>query len=362
MTTLTLGGQFDGLARITRMAEAYYHQVLHPSHPGSPDLPVVVLYGINHMQFASGEPTPLVKARDLKGLGILAVAQAGITGAMTAFIVSTLDSSAPSRMGTLLSQTGTLVGPLITALEMEGFYHFKPPCNGKPPSDQCTRGSRWSEVAQTIMGGLPNSTTLQVTDEFRSVWELPPQTPRISGDCRRPAGCKLQVATVTQNVYSPLDKLDTALVPIAATTMRVKMVSRQSVWTQAGKRKTNFNHTDGGSICAEINRASWQWAVDNAGEAVFNRFKLYGEPLKMAKDLGPYSYPVWAWHDVHYTQKKKGPTMVVSSPAFKTPVDFWWRKAAGLHYCKLLSPARAMEWIYVDGLRAHYSLTSPDPE
>ena len=26
---------------------------------------------------------------------------------------------------------------------------------------------------------------------------------------------------------------------------------------------------------------------------------------------------------------------------------------AGYHYCKLLSPARAMEWIYVDGLRAY---------
>ena len=27
----------------------------------------------------------------------------------------------------------------------------------------------------------------------------------------------------------------------------------------------------------------------------------------------------------------------------------------GFHYCKLLSPARALEWMYVDGLRLHYS-------
>lgn len=26
-------------------------------------------------------------------------------------------------------------------------------------------------------------------------------------------------------------------------------------------------------------------------------------------------------------------------------------KTVGYHYCKLLSPARAMEWIYVDGLK-----------
>ena len=28
----------------------------------------------------------------------------------------------------------------------------------------------------------------------------------------------------------------------------------------------------------------------------------------------------------------------------------------GMHYCKLLSPARAMEWIYLEGLRARLSL------
>ena len=28
-------------------------------------------------------------------------------------------------------------------------------------------------------------------------------------------------------------------------------------------------------------------------------------------------------------------------------------QTVGYHYCKLLSPARAMEWIYVDGLKVH---------
>lgn len=27
---------------------------------------------------------------------------------------------------------------------------------------------------------------------------------------------------------------------------------------------------------------------------------------------------------------------------------------SGHHYCKLLSPARVMEWIYTDGLREHF--------
>jgi hypothetical protein len=40
----------------------------------------------------------------------------------------------------------------------------------------------------------------------------------------------------------------------------------------------------------------------------------------------------------------------------KTPLDYWEKDAAGFHYCKLLSPAYAAEWIYVDGLRKYRSL------
>lgn len=40
----------------------------------------------------------------------------------------------------------------------------------------------------------------------------------------------------------------------------------------------------------------------------------------------------------------------------KTPVDFAISTVAGSHYCKLLSPARALEWIYVDSLYSNDSI------
>jgi hypothetical protein len=44
----------------------------------------------------------------------------------------------------------------------------------------------------------------------------------------------------------------------------------------------------------------------------------------------------------------------VQSPAMVTDVSAHiYPDSAGFHYCKLLSPARIMEWIYVDGLRRH---------
>jgi len=37
-----------------------------------------------------------------------------------------------------------------------------------------------------------------------------------------------------------------------------------------------------------------------------------------------------------------------------SPVDFVVKEAAGMLYCKLLSPARMMEWIMVDGLKKNF--------
>jgi len=39
-----------------------------------------------------------------------------------------------------------------------------------------------------------------------------------------------------------------------------------------------------------------------------------------------------------------------------TDVNFKVQKFAGAHYCKLLSPLRALEWIYIDGLKDHMGI------
>lgn len=41
----------------------------------------------------------------------------------------------------------------------------------------------------------------------------------------------------------------------------------------------------------------------------------------------------------------------MSARALVSPIDFMVPKAAGMVYCKLISPARIMEWLMVDGLK-----------
>lgn len=48
--------------------------------------------------------------------------------------------------------------------------------------------------------------------------------------------------------------------------------------------------------------------------------------------------------------------MTAESAMMRTPTDYFIGAASGFHYCKILSPFRAMEWIHVDGLKAHYNI------
>ena len=65
--TLTIGGTRDGLMRITRVAESYFHQVTNISTSQAKLFPVEVLNGVAHYQFAGGVPPSFVQKNDLKG-------------------------------------------------------------------------------------------------------------------------------------------------------------------------------------------------------------------------------------------------------------------------------------------------------
>ena len=156
--TATMGGELDGLARVTRLMESYYHYILNPYPGNEPNLfPVVVIPGMSHMQFASGSPPFLVKDRDLKPEISYDEAHSITANLTTAFMRSILggDTISNTYIQQYVDSTGDFLKPLLLAFEMEGYYHFKPPCYDDPPSPKCTIGCPWSDiVSQRIMGGL----------------------------------------------------------------------------------------------------------------------------------------------------------------------------------------------------------------
>jgi len=64
--TLTMGGSKDGLMRITRVAESWYHQIENIEATQANMFPVYGLDGASHWSFASGTPPGAVAKKDLK--------------------------------------------------------------------------------------------------------------------------------------------------------------------------------------------------------------------------------------------------------------------------------------------------------
>ena len=109
------------------------------------------------------------------------------------------------------------------------------------------------------------------------------------------------------------------------------------------------------TLCREANQLAWDWALSNADASVRARFAKSGEPFVMVDDVeAPIGLTgsTWIKKELVYTRTKEN-TIEVQSWTFVVPESPIKTKylPTGMHYCKLLSPARCMEWIYTDGLR-----------
>ena len=365
VSTLTVGGELDGLSRVTRIMEAYYHQIVLAKNASqaSIDWPVVVVAGMNHFDAASSSPPLLVKERDLKSEISVQVAHEIIARLTTTFMEIRLgNDTGRSTLLDAVKETDVIVNPLIRAYEIEGSYHFKSPCYDQPPSEACQIGCPWTQqVAQPIMGGL-EAGRLRDVDAFHPVSQINPiHLPSIVNNCSTTSrDCVVNTTTVSECVYDELDNLDTGFASTSAHEIRAKLKSRQTIVNAAGRGPASFNTTDGGSICRVINQAAFDWATNATANRTLARFKRYGEPMRMGDDKGPYNAgPLWIYNPLEFNRRTDddgNKFVLVQAPMLRTPVDFVIPLSAGFHYCKLLSPARAIEWIYVDGLRAHYGI------
>ena len=134
----------------------------------------------------------------------------------------------------------------------------------------------------------------------------------------------------------------------SAIEIATKLASRQFVHDLLGAPAPTT--LDDGDRCMAINQRAFETALAASSEEARTRFLTKGARLSMAPDQTPKPNggPWWIWGYLAFT-KQPNATEVQSWASF-TPLD-GLSYGAGTHYCKLLSPARALEWIYTDGLR-----------
>lgn len=407
--TLTIGGELDGLCRMPRIAEALYSQVSFSADPvaARKSLPVTVVPGMSHQQIASGTPTSMVAANDLTPEITDAQAKAALASDTVNFIRGLREGdSSPSwaAIARRVDASEKFVAPMVDAFNMEGYGNFLPPClcetldeYGFPlhgtcvSQPNCTGGAPWTAHAQQIFAGdaikVASVDSLHFVNEERPSPHLPhihgnpdaQATPGAQGIpplCRTPLGCTLNVTTVTQNLPPkslPGTLGDTGFYPVSAQELRTKMMSRQALWEAAGIADVNFTQSDGlvakgglVDLCAAVNQAALDWAAARASPTARARFAKHGQPMKIIADKSTCAAgPCWINAALKYDNQPANNVVTIQSTSFPTknekpfypcgeggllPCD------SGFHYCKFLSPARALEWMLVDGLKLNYGI------
>ena len=370
---LTVGGSMDGVTRVGRIVESYYRQVISSSSLAlevTNQYPVILLDGVSHASFASTnseyvEGNKLILENDLKPAISDDEGHESIAGTILNFVNQLNDMN--SQYLSVLSQ------PFL----QEGNYFFQRPCyDDKPsPSVPCTVGSPWvMEYPQAIVSGtmeLYNIPT-DTYDEFHPLNQVTPvHHPEIQTKCSSPINpttCpSLNVSTVTENFYSILPKNDIKNIEkvtddgfsfISADEMRVKLKSRQATEIALGKDKKDvkMKETDGASFCAETNSAAEAWVVKLLQEAnypaltsILDRYKSSGLTFQYADDTSTSVYPLWDNNVIEFKINSEENEVTVTAEAMKTNVDYG-SLLGGMHYCKLVSPARILEWYLREGL------------
>jgi hypothetical protein len=297
---LTIGGELDGVNRITRMTEAYYFDMKNPRFTNF-EIITLIVEGMNHYQFAGeGQPPFLVKQNDIQAEISDSDARDKITSLLISFMkisMNQADSTDKALIQTQLTYTSSILSPLVDALTLEGYYYFLPPCYKTSDNKSCTMGTKWSQTSQQIMGSL-NYTIRNIDLFFPASQVLPDPLPHILNNCFSPFvdNCILNTTTVSEAVYNEQVENDSSLEPLAATEIKSKLSSRQSILFAATGIKYDFKVTDGGNLCGDINNEALKYAFKTAPKATLSRYNTIGRKLTIGADIDMSNFgPLWIW-------------------------------------------------------------------
>lgn len=182
--TLVLAGTKDGLYRITRNAESYWHQVQNISPHQKGQYPVVLMKGLSHASFMDDSMMPLpVKDQDLKADVSQAAGYKMVAVNAASFILKLRGKHAEAQavLGDFQDESASFFKPMIDAMFLEGSYNIKIPCYNKglvnpTTPKECMSGSPWVTKAQIMMGGdtSDEKDTVDTFDNFHRVYVTTP--------------------------------------------------------------------------------------------------------------------------------------------------------------------------------------------
>ncbi|XP_067654544.1 uncharacterized protein [Haliotis asinina] len=330
---LTISGDLDGNTRITRIADSFQELQSDVSKNANAmyRTPVVIMSGINHAQFASGTmPSGVVKV-DLPAEVSEATAHKVIAQHCNNFLVATLQqpatdvTKAKAALKQAYDATSRIMKPLLTLKTLD-------------MNDQDVSG--WTIQAQKLLLG-DIAKTLKISNKEENEYAFLKTSPDIVTNV---------VDTVT-HVSLPLNPLDVSTNKASPDQLEAKMKTREAVVKSMSGAKPGVGPT---ITCKDINKAAFQLALSSSSSVAKTRYQKRAVRKLVFKDDVQLSHGI-QWAGQTLDLKETANALEVTSASLITAADYTTPSFAGMYFCKLLAPYRAMEWIYVDSLRRNTS-------
>jgi len=353
--TLTIGGEMDGVVRITRIAEAFYTQKDLPLHR------VIVIPGMSHSSI-TGLPFQSLPKR-IAELDLLAEiepleAMEQVCQTIVHFVMQrNIKDTVAMRAQT--DQTSAYFQPLLKAfVELEGNWFFM-------GSDEEDGSSKWAAHAQQLLV-LPLPVGVGAwgveVNNFRMLSDEKMIPPYFRPIHRAEVDPKyLNSTTISQLRFLKISMFDVKLgfngfelikeekagilsfltddgeSFTSSIEIATKMRSRDYVLHILNITQESDTGLDYKNKCSQINQKSIDWAYAQMSNTSAERYaksqkKLFvGPDLKLKFSAGP----LFIWNYLTFEVGKRG--IFVRAPfmygSMKSPLY-----GAGTHYCKLLSP------------------------
>jgi len=324
---LHLSGTLDGQTRATRIASTYAELAALPED-AILNTPVVLLEAVDHAHFFTGEVPPSVAENDVRSELDGDVAREMLASHSVAFM-EVVRAGPDAALGAELLQaahntTGDFLAPLYAAQTREA---------------DDDGGSAAAAAAQLqLVNVQDDSLQLQVA----SVHEPDLSTLEHQHPAVNVTGAAAATITVYSSVELPANPADISTPPQTSAELAVKMVSQQLV------AKDLPDGTFGtASSCSDINQQTMAAALEMAPQTAQERFQRRGLPVSYLEDHEVGAGPLWVQERLRLNYSEAG--LSVQSVAILTSVD--GLIYPGSHYCKLLTPSRALEYVLIDSLR-----------